>query len=67
MPTPNSMGHTIAIRDLNLGSKEWARVFFTFPPGEKKMKTGQRRDLTYQVLYKAVRTRRIRSAGGFVT
>jgi hypothetical protein len=27
------VGHTIAIRDLNLGSKEWARVFGTFPPG----------------------------------
>ncbi len=37
MPTPNSVGHTIAIRDLNIGSKEWARVFGTFPPGEKKL------------------------------
>ena len=32
------MGHTIAIRDLNLGSKEWAGVFWTFPPGEKNKK-----------------------------
>ena len=33
--TPNGMGQTIAVRDLNFGSKEWARVFRPSRPGEK--------------------------------
>ena len=33
------MGQTIAIRDLNIGSKEWAMVFLTSMPGKKNTHT----------------------------